>query len=131
MAMQTTRTPSAVHGILEQFRELGEVLAVALVDRSGRAVASAGDESATGALATAVARLLRGMPGDDAGSAMQRLFEESDEFNVPRSGASSVALLLRRVGEDWALAAIWSSDTPLGRLRSFARETASRLESVS
>ena len=131
MAMQTSRSRGAVHGILDQFRELGDVLAVALLDESGRAIASAGDEAATAALATSIAKLLREVPGQKSATMIERLFEDVDEFTVSRGPASSVSLLVRRVGEDWALAAIWTSETPLARLRSFAAETAGRLEAVS
>ena len=131
MTMQTSRNRGAVHGILDQFRELGEVLAVALLDESGRVIASAGEAPATAALSTAIARLLRDVPGAENTTHIDRLFEESDEFTLERGPASSVSMLVRRVGEDWALAAIWTSATPVGRLRSFAAETASRLEAVS
>jgi hypothetical protein len=132
--MQTPRHPiplkGAAAGILDQFRQLGDVLAVALLDESGNPIATAGEGPATAALSNAVARLLHDIPADGSTRApVQRLFEDTDEFSVARTG-SEVSLHVRRVGDDWALAVIWSSPTPLHRLRAFAAETATRLEAV-
>lgn len=128
--METHHNRGAVHGILEQFRELGELEAVSLLDGTGRAVASAGDRGATAALAESIARLLRGMPGADGSSSIARLFEDGDEL-IAVGDAATMSLLLRRVGDEWALAAIWSVPEVESRLRSLAAETARRLEGVS
>ena len=127
---------TAAAGILGQFLELGGVVAVALCDREGRMIASAGDRDATVALASAVAKLLRTSDGAES------LFEDQPEFTVLREGSSSVSLHVRRVGDDWTLAAAWTDDGPVdvgdGMLiprpelvRRYAAETATRLQAVS
>lgn len=120
----------AVIGILEQFRALGEVLAVALFDAEGAPIACAGDPDASTALSTSVSRLLRETPTGNARTQLATLFEERDEFGVP-PGDGPVGLFVRRVGEDWALAAAWNTDIPVDRVRLYAAEAAHRLQSVS
>lgn len=117
-----------VRGILEQFQQLGGILAVSLCDAGGNAVASVGDPGATVALTRAVARLLK-----DTGSEapIAALFEDADELTARRAPGTDVNLHLRRVGDDWALAAVWTADVPVDRIRSYAAETATRIESVS
>jgi len=130
MAAHRAKTP--VQGILEQLRELGGLTAVALTDRGGHVVASAGDDGARAALSRAVCALLARFESDGAaGRALDELFQEREEYDVRARAPGGVHLLLRRVGEDWALAAIWGGDAPIARVRSFALEAATRLEAVS
>lgn len=126
---RTNRNP--VSGILAQFKELVGVLAVALCDSAGEPIALVGEPAASAALAEAVRKLLDNLPRDGSGaSAMAELFDESDEYSVPR-GEAGVNLLLRRVGDDWGLAAVWTNDASVDQVRSYAAETAFRLEAVS
>ncbi len=135
MGLYTTSMKNAVEGILRQFCELGGAIAVALCDARGGMVASAGDGGATAALGAAVAKLLRGVPYAD-------LFDDSPEHTILRQGPDSVSLHLRRVGDDWTLAAVWADDGPCDagdgvillrpeRVRRYAAETALRLQNVS
>lgn len=119
---------TAVDGILHQFRELGGALAVALCDGEGRMIACSGDPSATVALSDAVSKLLRGIPCEP-GERLESLFEDSPEYTILRDGPASVSLHVRRVGDDWALAAVWNDDSSV-ELRRFAAETAHRLQNV-
>lgn len=132
---------TAVEGILEQFRKLGGALAVALCDGDGRVVAASGDGDATAALGTAIAKLLRGLPVEDDLRPVEALFEDAPEYTILRDGPSSVSLHLRRVGEDWTLAAVWNDDGAVDagdgfflarpdRVRRYAAETAARLQNV-
>ena len=130
MAAHRMKTP--VQGILDQLRELGGLTAVALTDRAGHVVASAGDDGARAALSRAVCTLLARVESDGAsGRALDELFEGREEYDVRAREPGGMSLLLRRVGDDWALAAIWSGEGPLARVRSFALEAATRLEAVS
>jgi hypothetical protein len=124
------RPKNPVQGILEQFCELGGALAVALCDGQGRPIAMCGDSGATGALSAAIRRLIDDLPRKPGTAPVVELFADTDEFSVPRTDASSVSLLVRRVGEDWALVAVWSGETRANEIRSFAAETATRLEAV-
>lgn len=125
---KSNRNPVA--GILGQFKELVGVLAVALCDAGGEPIALVGESGATAALANAVRKLVENLPRTGNASPMADLFEDSDEFSVPR-GDGGVNLLLRRVGDDWGLAAVWTNDASVDQVRSYAAETAFRLEAVS
>lgn len=124
-----TRT-HAVIGILEQFRALGEVLAVALFDAKGAPIACAGDPDASTALSASLSRLLSETPEEGSRTRLAVLFDERDEYGIA-PGDGPVGLFVRRVGEDWALAAAWSTDVPVDRVRLYAAEAAHRLQSVS
>ena len=125
---KSSRNPVA--GILGQFKELVGVLAVALCDADGEPIALVGEPGATAALASAVRKLVDNLPRTGHARPMADLFEDSDEYSVPR-GDGVVNLLLRRVGDDWGLAAVWTNYASVDQVRSYAAETAFRLEAVS
>jgi predicted regulator of Ras-like GTPase activity (Roadblock/LC7/MglB family) len=116
---------SGVQGILEQLRTIGGLTACALCDGEGRAIALVGDADAAAALVAAAHELVSALP-----RGTESLFEDGDELGVSaRDGAP--ALLLRRVGQDWALAALWNAGPCVESVSPLAAEAAARLEQVS